>query len=80
MKTPEEYELELLEKEMNMKDKGPNDLEWIIEKLKKENYRLEMEVEMLKKDMAFLQEEFQAERLKNERRENDIIKLQKSDN
>ena len=41
-------------------DKGPNDLEWIIEKLKKENYRLEMEVEMLKKDLAFLQEELQA--------------------
>jgi archaellum component FlaC len=41
-------------------DKGPNDLEWIIEKLKKENYRLEMEVEMLKKDIAFLYEELQA--------------------
>jgi predicted RNase H-like nuclease (RuvC/YqgF family) len=41
-------------------DKGPNDLEWIIERLKKENYRLEMEVEMLKKDLAFLQEELQA--------------------
>jgi L-ribulose-5-phosphate 3-epimerase UlaE len=44
-------------------DKGPNDLEWIIEKLKKENYRLEMEVEMLKKDMAFLQEELQAAKI-----------------
>jgi len=41
-------------------DKGPNDLEWIIEKLKKENYKLEMEVEMLKKDIAFLYEELQA--------------------
>ena len=41
-------------------DKGPNDLEWIIERLKKENYKLEMEVEMLKKDIAFLQEELQA--------------------
>jgi len=41
-------------------DKGPNDLEWIIEKLKKENYRLEMEVEMLKKDIEFLREELQA--------------------
>ena len=44
-------------------DKGPNDLEWIIEKLKKENYRLEMELEMLKKDMAFLQEELQAAKI-----------------
>ena len=41
-------------------DRGPNDLEWIIERLKKENYKLEMEVEMLKKDLAFLQEELQA--------------------
>ena len=44
-------------------DRGPNDLEWIIEKLKKENYRLEMELEMLKKDMAFLQEELQAAKI-----------------
>jgi predicted RNase H-like nuclease (RuvC/YqgF family) len=44
-------------------DKGPNDLEWIIEKLKKENYKLEMELEMLKKDMAFLQEELQAAKI-----------------
>ena len=44
-------------------DRGPNDLEWIIEKLKKENYRLEMEVEMLKKDLAFLQEELQAAKI-----------------
>jgi len=44
-------------------DKGPNDLEWIIEKLKKENYRLEMEVEMLKKDIEFLREELQAKSL-----------------
>jgi len=46
-----------------MNDKGPNDLEWIIEKYKKENYRLEMEIEMLKKDMAFLREEYQARAL-----------------
>jgi len=46
-------------------DKGPNDLEWIIEKLKKENYRLEMEVEMLKKDIAFLYEEIQARKIEN---------------
>jgi hypothetical protein len=35
-----------------MQDKGPNDLELIIEKLKKENYKLKLEIEMLKKDMA----------------------------
>jgi exonuclease VII small subunit len=43
-----------------MQDKGPNDLEAIIEKLERENYKLEMEIEMLKKDMAFLREEYQA--------------------
>jgi archaellum component FlaC len=43
-----------------IQDKGPNDLEAIIEKLKKENYKLKMEIEMLKKDMAFLREEYQA--------------------
>jgi len=48
-----------------LKDRGPNDLEWIIERLKKENYKLEMEVEMLKKDIAFLREEIQATNLKN---------------
>jgi archaellum component FlaC len=46
-----------------MQDKGPNDLEAIIEKLKRENYKLEMEIEMLKKDMAFLREEYQARAL-----------------
>jgi predicted RNase H-like nuclease (RuvC/YqgF family) len=86
MKTPEEYEIELLEKEMNMKDKGPNDLEWIINKLHQQNYKLEMEVEMLKRDIAFLQEELQAEKLRNEFEKtmrggnNDTIKLQESDN
>jgi hypothetical protein len=43
---------------MNMRNnRGPNDLEWIIERLKKENYKLEMEVEMLKEDIAFLKEQ-----------------------
>ena len=46
-----------------MNDRGPNDLDEIIDKLKKENYRLEMEVEMLKKDLAFLQEELQATKM-----------------
>ena len=40
-----------------LKDRGPNDLEWIIERLKKENYKLEMEVEMLKEDIVFLKEQ-----------------------
>jgi len=43
-----------------MSDQKPNDLEWIIERYKKENYRLEMEIEMLKKDIEFLREELQA--------------------
>jgi predicted RNase H-like nuclease (RuvC/YqgF family) len=51
-------------------DKGPNDLEWIIEKLKKENYRLEMEVEMLKKDIAFLYEELQARKIEDAKSSN----------
>ena len=43
---------------MNMRNnRGPNDLEWIIERLRKENYKLEMEVEMLKEDIAFLKEQ-----------------------
>ena len=46
-------------------DRGPNDLEWIIEKYKKENYRLEMEIEMLKKDVDFLREELQARKIEN---------------
>ena len=46
-----------------IQDKGPNDLEAIIDKLKKENYKLKMEIEMLKKDMAFLREEYQARAL-----------------
>ena len=46
-----------------MQDKGPNDLEAIINKLEKENYKLKMEIEMLKKDMAFLREEYQAKAL-----------------
>jgi predicted RNase H-like nuclease (RuvC/YqgF family) len=44
-------------------DRGPNDLEWIIEKYKKENYRLEMEIEMLKKEVDFLREELQARKI-----------------
>jgi len=51
-------------------DRGPNDLEWIIEKLKKENYKLEMEVEMLKKDISFLYEELQARKIENDKNNN----------
>jgi len=51
-------------------DRGPNDLEWIIERLKKENYRLEMEVEMLKKDIAFLYEELQARKIEDAKSNN----------
>jgi len=40
-----------------LKDRGPNDLEWIIERLKKENYKLSMEIEMLKEDVEFLREQ-----------------------
>ena len=51
-------------------DRGPNDLEWIIEKLKKENYRLEMEVEILKKDIDFLREELQARKIEDAKSSN----------
>jgi predicted HTH domain antitoxin len=51
-------------------DRGPNDLEWIIEKLKKKNYRLEMEVEMLKKDIDFLREELQARKIEDAKSSN----------
>jgi predicted HTH domain antitoxin len=51
-------------------DRGPNDLEWIIERLKKENYRLEMEVEILKKDIDFLREELQARKIEDAKSSN----------
>jgi len=51
-------------------DRGPNDLEWIIERLKKENYRLEMEVEILKKDIEFLREELQARKIEDAKSSN----------
>ena len=53
-----------------MSDKGPNDLEWIIERYKKENYRLEMEIEMLKKDIDFLREEIQAKKIESNKGDN----------
>lgn len=46
-----------------MQDKGPNDLEVIIQKLERENYKLKMEIEMLKKDIVFLRKEYQARAL-----------------
>lgn len=54
----------------NMKDKGPNDLERIIDRYKKENYKLEMEVEMLKKDIEFLKEELQARKIEDAKSQN----------
>ena len=39
---------------MNMKDKGPNDLEKNVFDLKRENYRLKEEINMLKTDIIFL--------------------------
>jgi predicted RNase H-like nuclease (RuvC/YqgF family) len=42
-----------------LKDRGPNDLEWIIEKLRKQNYALEMKIEMLENDILFLRKELQ---------------------
>jgi predicted RNase H-like nuclease (RuvC/YqgF family) len=53
-----------------MKDKGPNDLEWIIDRYKKENYKLEMEVEMLKKDIEFLKEELQVRKIEDAKSQN----------
>ena len=39
---------------MNMKDKGPNDLEKNVFDLTRENYRLKEEINMLKTDIIFL--------------------------
>ena len=48
-----------------MKDKGPNDLEKKIYVLERENFKLNEQNNMLKKDIAFLREEIQAINLKN---------------
>ena len=39
---------------MNIKDKGPNDLEKNVFDLTRENYRLKEEINMLKTDIIFL--------------------------
>ena len=39
---------------MNMKDKGPNDLEKNVFDLTRENYRLKEEINILKTDIIFL--------------------------
>jgi len=39
---------------MNMKDKGPNDLEKNVFDLTRENFKLKEEINMLKKDIVFL--------------------------
>ena len=46
-----------------MKDKGPNDLEKKIYALLRENFRLNEQNNMLKKEIAFLREEIQADNL-----------------
>jgi len=46
-----------------MKDKGPNDLEKKIYVLERENFRLNEQNNMLKKEIAFLREEIQADNL-----------------
>ena len=39
---------------MNIKDKGPNDLEKNVFDLTRENFKLKEEINMLKKDIIFL--------------------------
>jgi hypothetical protein len=46
-----------------MKDKGPNDLEKKIYVLERGNFKLNEENNMLKKEIAFLREEIQADNL-----------------
>ena len=48
---------------VQMKDKGPNDLERKIYALLKENLKLNEQNDLLKKEIAFLREEIQADNL-----------------
>jgi len=48
---------------VQMKDKGPNDLEKKIYALLRENFKLNEQNNMLKKEIAFLREEIQADNL-----------------
>jgi len=48
---------------VQIKDKGPNDLEKKIYALLRENFRLNEQNNMLKKEIAFLREEIQADNL-----------------
>jgi len=48
---------------VQMKDKGPNDLEKKIYLLERENFKLNEQNNMLKKEIAFLREEIQADNL-----------------
>jgi len=48
-----------------LNDRGPNDLEVIIEKLRRQNETLKMEVDMLKEDIIFLREELQNRKVEN---------------
>ncbi len=47
---------------MNMKDKGPNDLEKNVFNLTRENFKLKEEINMLKKDIIFLTNSLRKER------------------
>ena len=48
---------------VQMKDKGPNDLEKKIYVLERKNFKLNEENNMLKKEIALLREEIQADNL-----------------
>ena len=48
-----------------LNDRGPNDLEVIIEKLRRQNETLKMEVDMLKEDIIFLRKELQNRKVEN---------------
>ncbi len=47
---------------MNIKDKGPNDLEKNVFDLTRENFKLKEEINMLKKDIIFLTNSLRKER------------------
>jgi hypothetical protein len=66
--TPEEYEVSLLNKEIN--NKYPNDKDKIIENLKRSNFKLQEENFMLKKEIDFLREEMQVKKIELTKGEN----------
>ena len=48
-----------------LNDRGPNDLELIIEKLRKQNETLKIEINMLKEDILFLRKELQNKKVED---------------